>query len=180
MRRRQAWEIKIKGYENSPTIYFAPTATKAKGEFIVQTSDIAPVSFKDILSCKRAYNHDVLLPERHPIADQLNNNEIDILLHCNGASRQMYNPEKAGYRNYFVTDKNNVFVKHLVELGLMYASSKKQSLLMDGNIVFHSTKLGIEVAESLYPLYNSRMNTKNSQKNIKTENVSEETSEPVP
>lgn len=144
-RLRKAWHVWAKGYDR-PELFFAPTRSDAIKECWWSTD--RHILWIDIRAI-RAREYDVRLPVRHQLADAMNKEQTHCLLHSFGVTE--YNPYKVGWRDYFVTSRDDPRLCALEQLGLM--KPKQSELLADGDVCFRMTDLGKQVALSLVPEY---------------------------
>lgn len=146
-RIRKAWEVRAKGFDH-PAIYYAPTAGKAR----IQAWRCLGDPFPDLrivdITVRRAEYRDVTLPPRDPIADELTEEERHCLLHAYGANGD---PEKAGHRDYFYTERTDPPLVSLAERKLMLPMEGDQ--WGKGMTYFVLTEAGKRVALSLVRTY---------------------------
>ena len=145
-RLRKAWEVSVRGYDQ-PVFYFAATAGKARIEAWRDLSDCSELRIVDVVA-RRASYRDVKLPIRDPIADLLSAKESHCLLHAFGGND---NPIKAGYRDYFYTQRDDPTLVALTERGLMEPMAGDQ--WGENMTYFVMTKEGKRVALSMIPEY---------------------------
>ena len=147
MRKRKAWRVFVKGLDNSD-IFYAPTSRKACTKAYKSLYDY-DVKKCDI-SAVRAFLSDKLLPFRHEICDKLSDKETEALLHAFGANQGSV--DKAGYRDYYYTYRDNEIMNSLMNFGLM----KHIDITDDYGekmIYFVLTDFGKNVALSMVPEY---------------------------
>ncbi|MFC5391664.1 hypothetical protein [Bosea vestrisii] len=105
-RIRKAWEIVLRYREADTFIAFQPSASKARAEVIDRLRDSYGCSWKQALaaieSCTRAPEHDVRLPDRHPLAPQLSAKVLHCVVHAYGGTGL-----RAGYRDHFYTSADD-------------------------------------------------------------------------
>ena len=117
-RLRKAWEVRVK---TCPTcrseLFYASTPGKARYQAWLSASD----AFQDLeiidLTVRRARWADVRLPVVDSRAERFNDEERHCLLHAYGANTG--DPIKAGYREYFYTNRDNPTLVSLCDQGLM-------------------------------------------------------------
>lgn len=118
-RLRKAWAVLTTSHEprDGPSIYFAPTRAKARAAVIAEIRDAWGCTFmqavENIRSIRREPSRDVLLPLRHPLAQQLGDKLLHIVVHAYGGIGQ-----RAGYRDYFYTRSDDAELLALAEAGL--------------------------------------------------------------
>jgi hypothetical protein len=110
-------------------------------------SDITNVHIVDI-TVRRSPECDVALPMRAPIADTLTEQEAHALLHAFGADGD---PIRAGYRDYFYTDRNDPVLCSLTEKRLFAPMPGDQ--FGKNMTYFVLTKEGKHTALSMTPEY---------------------------
>lgn len=100
-RLRKAWSVGVRGL-SSPSMVYAPTASKARSQAIADLSDAWQLRWCDALRSieyvRRASSHDVPLPSLHPLAPQLHPGILHCVVHAYGGTGL-----KAGYRDHFYT-----------------------------------------------------------------------------
>ena len=152
-RLRKAWAVTVDDYDDEPHIHFAPNAGKARMDAWRTLLDCgSSVRIIEIIA-RRAKAHDVLLPDRDPIADQLTAEQIHCLLHAFGGNDDPY---KAGYRNHYYTNRDDPNLVALEKFGLMAVPTRyEQGDLFDKNrlVYFLVTDKGEQVALSLIREY---------------------------
>jgi len=141
-RTRKAWRVTVKGYDASE-IFYAPTAGQARGMAYRQVDGVRIV---DVVA-RRAEYADKILPDRSPLADLLSKEEAHCLLHAFGGS----NLDKAGYRDYFYTRRDDPPLVALAERGLM--SPMPGDKFGENMTYFILTPQGKNVALSMTPEY---------------------------
>ena len=145
-RIRKAWRASVKGCDGVDILY-APNAGKARYKMLLMTRDFDDeIKISDI-TVLRAQDHDVTLPERHPLAHQMTDKQIHCVLHAFGYDE--YHPEKSGYRDHYYTGRKNPDLCAVEKLGIMKASSGWEADMA----YFRLTQLGKDVALSLVPEY---------------------------
>lgn len=145
-RIRKAWRVSVKGYDGVDILY-APNAGKARYKMLRMVGDCDDeIKISDI-TVLRAQDHDVTLPERHPLAHQMTDKQIHCVLHAFGYDE--YNPEKSGYRDHYYTNRKNPDLCAIEKLGIMNTSSGWEA----DTAYFRLTPLGKDVALSLVPEY---------------------------
>lgn len=155
MRRRKAWAIRTDWTDpcDPDDILFAPTASKAKGLAIHWFLDAGiPLgeAFRR-MRCRRAPEHDVLLPPRHPLADRMGPELLALVTHAFGGTGL-----KAGYRDYFYTEAGDWdFYRLVTDFGMFDGPHNVGKPDPDGRRYgyFHLTDLGKQVARSVQPEY---------------------------
>lgn len=155
-RRRKAWAVRSRHHEvhDPDDIYYAPTRAKARAMVIDGVRDSWDCAWleaaRQILSVRRASDRDVLLPQRHPLADTLSIEHLHIVTHAYGGTGA-----KAGYRDHFYTTSNDPDLLALTEAGLFERGREMPARLSGGSphTYFHLTELGRAVAASLTDTY---------------------------
>lgn len=145
-RVRKAWALSIIGGDtNAENIAYFPTAGKAKYDLITDLDwwDNMGDAFKSV-KCRRAKEHDIILPARLPECDDLNEEQIKIIKHTYAAEHK-----NMGYRNYYSCSTNNKYLMDLVSRGIM----GPPHLGTHTDATFCLSDFGIEMAKSLAPLY---------------------------
>lgn len=153
-RLRKAWTVRVRGLDSS-NIAFARNASAARASMARSLQDAWDISFVEAvraISVHRAEGADIILPVRHPVADDLSDREIHCLLHAYGGVGL-----KAGYRDYFFGSEGNPDLVRLVERGLMsgphYASWSRSSDFGRRDAYFYLNEMGRQVCLSLQPTY---------------------------
>jgi hypothetical protein len=145
-RIRKAWAVWAPWCDRSE-IHYGPTAGKARAKAWRSLSDTRDLRITD-LRVRRAAHRDQKLPARHPIADQLAQEETHCLLHAFGGNDCPY---RAGNRDYFYTTRDDPPLVSLTKHGLMKPMDGDQ---WGANMTyFVLTKLGKHVALSLVRTY---------------------------
>lgn len=150
VRTRKAWRVTVDGWDDDG-LYFAHTAGEARMACWRALDRERGLIVK--ITARRWKEKDEALPERSPIADDLNEKETHCLLHAFGVNE--YEPWKAGYRDHFYTSASNEKMQSLVGKGLMH-SGAEPCWGGRGHVYFRLTDLGKHVALSLTPLYSVR------------------------
>lgn len=102
-RVRKAYQVTIRGFDG-PKIVYAPTHSKACASAFRDLRDVWDISFRDFLKqskVRRAPWSDVTLPDRHPLAPQLDAEILHCVVHAYGGTGL-----KAGYRDHFYTSES--------------------------------------------------------------------------
>lgn len=146
-RLRKAWMVHVDGYD-APEIEFGPNAGKIRRR--VQLYFDHDVAFSAI-HVRRCQSADVQLPVPDALALSLSIQERDALLHAHGSTCGDVN--KAGYRDYFFTRRDDLTLCALETKGLMRAAGQS-ALAEAGDVYFITTDDGKRVADSLTPEYN--------------------------
>lgn len=144
-RIRKAWRVWVEGYDDHE-IFYAPCRSKAVIEAIRSTDQ--PIKWIEVRAI-RAPKYDMRLPARHALADVMTQNQTHCLLHAFGANER--NPYKAGYRDYFYTNRDHPELCTLQSLGLM--KPMEGDKWGEGMAYFVMTPFGKQVALSLVPEY---------------------------
>lgn len=154
MRVRKAWLVSIRGYEGEDVVY-APSASKAKGQKLydlIEAGYEAREAFA-AMRVRRCADRDVLLPERHDLADELTGRQRWIVIHSFAA-----NSIRAGYRNHYFADPVDLpDVMALAEVYGLMTGPLNESGYGDTGMwcarFFRLTELGQHIALGLAPLY---------------------------
>lgn len=154
-RRRKAWTLQVRGLDGSD-IVFARTASAARAVVARSLMDAWDISFGEAvrtIRVRRAAGADVILPARHPVADDLSDRERHCLLHAYGGTGL-----KAGYRDHFFTDEGNPDLVRLVERGLMDGPHCDVAWARSADFgcrdaYFYLNDMGRQVCLSLQPTY---------------------------
>jgi hypothetical protein len=151
-RIRKAYWIKLYDYDEREVIY-GPTPAKAKGQLFYQLSDVWSCTFRQFLgmieSCRRAPECDVHLPDRHPLASQLDLRLIHAVTHACGGTGL-----KAGYRDHFYTSDDDWVLKAAYYHGLFdrYRADRGRAGRSD-MVMYELTTLGKNVARGEVETY---------------------------
>ncbi len=144
-RLRKAWSVGVRGLD-SPSIVYAPTASKARSHVIGDISDAWQLRWRDALRqvehVRRAPSHDVMLPAPHPLAPQLDPGILHCVVHAYGGTGL-----KAGYRDHFYTSADDWQMRAALYHGLfrVYRRDSGQHGRPD-QIMYELTALGRNVA----------------------------------
>lgn len=151
-RIRKAWSINMPALGlDGKLIVYAPEWREARNLASRILRDRGTEFRASQLRAVRSEAADQYLPEPHPIADEMSEEDKNILLHAYGLNEQ--EPEKAGYRDHYITTRHNPKMRNLERLGLMRPSAGPDDEGMVKACEFNLTPLGINVAMSLVPLY---------------------------
>ena len=147
-RIRKAWALSVKGSDNNEeNISYFPTAGKAKYALISDLDwwENMGDAFKSV-RCRRAKEHDIILPARMTECDDLSEEQISIIKHTYAAEHK-----NMGYRNYYSDSIKNDDLMDLVSKGIMGEPQFNRNITTDA--VFCLSDHGIKMAKSLAPLY---------------------------
>ncbi len=155
-RIRKAWAIRTTSHEIGipADIFFAPTRSKARAECIYLIQDSWGCTWLEaaegITSIRRAPERDVHLPPRHSFARVLAPSMLDIVVHAYGGRGL-----KAGYRDYFFTNRDDADLRALVDVGLFSRGREYPREVNPDQVMayFHLTDLGRLVAAGEQPEY---------------------------
>lgn len=155
-RLRKSWAYRSTGGEphDPPGIVFAPTRPKARASIIANIRDAWDCSWLEaaqaITSLRRAPDRDVLLPERHPMADTLCAKHLHAVIHAYGGTGL-----QAGYRDHYYTTSDDPDLLALTQAGLFAPGRQMPPRISGGrpHTYFHLTELGRQVAASLAETY---------------------------
>lgn len=139
-RIRKAWLIQSDEWD---AIVYAPTRSKAVYELYAQSE--RSWSFREYLDeihIRRAAEKDVRVPDRHPLAAQLDPRILSCVVHAYGGTGF-----KAGYREHYVTSDRDPMPKAAYYHGLfeMHRVPRRIAGDMD-SISYILTQLGKNVA----------------------------------
>lgn len=149
MRTRKAWLVAVRGLDGPSTV-FAPSAGRARMDTWRSVCDArGGIRVVDI-TVRRAEYADVSLPDKAPVIDTLNADELHILLHSYGVTRD---PATAGHRDYFYTRVDDHHLVGLVAKGLMKPLPTQNDIYGEGMTYFELTPDGRDAARSVVPLY---------------------------
>ena len=143
-RTRKAWSVKFKGYP--ATTYYAPSASAARAQAIDAVRDAWGCTWDEALSevarAARAPESDIALPDRHPLAPQLDPKILHCVVHAYGGKGL-----KAGYRDHFYTCATDWRMSAALYHGLfeVYRRDKGRNGGTD-SIMYALTDLGRNVA----------------------------------
>lgn len=155
-RLRKAWAIRTTSHDicDPDDIKYAPTRAKARAAVIDNMRDAWGCSWlaaaEAITSIRRAPERDVVLPARHPLADQIGAKLLDNVVHAYGGTGL-----KAGYRDYYYTSSDDSELLELADLGLFLRGQVVPKAFGGEKpyAYFHLTDLGKQVAASVQPEY---------------------------
>lgn len=98
----KAWSVEIEGCDE-PGIHYAATRNKAKFQAWHHIRDVwDEAKFSDIRRCVRQPNDDIILPDRHRLAADLDARDRHILVHAYGGGSHIP-PTQWGYRDHYCT-----------------------------------------------------------------------------
>lgn len=147
-RIRKAWTVRVAWWdEDYSCIIYGPSASKVRSKV---HRDVDGVTFADI-TVRRCKDHDIILPVPGEVALGLTPKERHALLHAHGST--CGDVMKAGFRDYYYTDRANPVLCSLVEKGLM-RQSDREAPWGEGEVYFFTTDAGKHCANSLTPEYN--------------------------
>ncbi len=154
-RVRKAYMVIMLDANRRPGVIYAPTASAAKAALYSELNDVWGISFKEfltlILHLWRAPHRDVLLPDRHPLAESLTREELGAVVHAHGGTGF-----SAGYRDYFLTAADDVTLNRCVHLGLFVKGPVLPTRSYPaGSAYFTLTALGKEVAQGEQHVYDA-------------------------
>lgn len=151
-RLRKAWSVGVRGVY-SPTLVYAPTASKARSKAIADLSDAWVLTWREALQqieyVRRAPSHDVALPAQHKLAPQLHPEILHCVVHAYGGTGL-----KAGYRDHFYTGADNWRLQAALYHGLfrVYRRDPGRTGRPD-QIMYELTALGRNVARGEVETY---------------------------
>lgn len=99
-RIRKAWSVKVRGLD-ATQIRYAPTASVARTQAITDLRDAWDIKFGEALrlvTVHREPEADTALPDRHPLAPQIDPRILHCVVHAYGGTGM-----RAGYRDHFYT-----------------------------------------------------------------------------
>jgi len=112
----KAFECRVRGFDESST-WWAATASKARAQYWRFLQDPCPdLKFADI-SVKRAPGQDIVFPDLPDVAENLDDEDRDTILHAFGGSSHK-RVEHWGTRNHYCCDPKDTRLNRLVSLGL--------------------------------------------------------------
>ncbi|MCP4564018.1 MAG: hypothetical protein GY873_30340 [Bosea sp.] len=141
-RIRKAWRLTSEHWDDSATAY-AETGSKALYRLYVEADSSATFAqFLKRVRVRRDAGRDIILPDRHPLAEQLSREVLSCVVHAYGGRGL-----KAGNRDHFFTSERSPAPKAAYYHGLFemhrapewYAGSKDM-------ISYRLTDLGQNVA----------------------------------
>ena len=155
-RRRMAWAVRTTSHEprDGHSIYYAPTRAKARAKVISDIRDAWHCTFMEaatnITSIRRAPESDVPLPPRHPLAEQIGDKLLHLVVHAYGGKSL-----RAGYRDHFYTHSDDAELVELTRLGLFEKGREMPTRASGGrpHAYFLLTDLGKLVAAGEQPEY---------------------------
>lgn len=155
-RMRMAWAVLTTAHAacDGPSIVYAPTREKARAQTIASMRDAWDCGFMDatraIRSIRRAPERDVALPPRHPLAGQIGDKLLALIVHAYGGKSL-----KAGRRDHFYTRTDDTELVELTRLGLFERGRTWPATVSGGepHAYFLLTDLGKLVAAGEQPEY---------------------------
>jgi hypothetical protein len=154
-RTRKAYAIRFKGRDDDRiSIVHAPSAGKARADLYRDLSDVYSWSWHEFVteieSCRRSPADDITLPERHPLAELVAPELIDMAVHAYGGRSA-----KAGYRDHYFTSLDDWRMKACVYHGLFERGNtfKRRGSHDKHDAYFILTSLGTNVARGEQPTY---------------------------
>jgi len=156
-RHRLAWAVRTDAHAvfDPDDCVFAPSRSKARALIISHILDAWGCTWieaaKSVIHVRRWKERDVVLPSRHPLAQEIGPKLLDCVVHAYGGKRL-----RAGYRDYFYTHSTDAELMALVEHGL-FTKGPDVPASRAGTEVAHAyfflTDLGKLVAAGEQPEY---------------------------
>lgn len=150
----KAWECILPhqywyNHGSDATIVYAETRPKAKYQYKLQSDiwDFDNPSDWIHVKVKRAYDHDLYMPEPLDIISMLSDHQRNIIAHANGN-----NTISPGGRCHYYTSIDDPGLLHLVSVGLLSGPHHYGSKnLLPNYAYFFLTEYGIKAAFSMIP-----------------------------
>ena len=112
-RIRKAWNLSSRYWDFDATVY-AETGSKARYQLYIDAdSSMTFAQWLEGVSVRRDAGSDIVLPDRHPLAAQLDPKVLHCVVHAYGGTGQ-----KAGYRDHFYTSDRDPMPKAAYYHGL--------------------------------------------------------------
>nr|WP_047573278.1 hypothetical protein [Methylobacterium sp. ZNC0032] len=141
-RLRKAWRVAIEGYDDTDVVY-AITGSEAKyALYVAMDSSRSFAEFLQVVTAHREPARDILLPDRHPLAAQLDPRILSCVTHAYGGTGF-----KAGYRDHYFTSDRDPMPKAAYYHGLFEMHRVPRRIAGDReSISYILTELGKNVA----------------------------------
>lgn len=141
-RLRKAWRIELETYDDAATVY-AETGAKALYDLYVKMeTDMRFGQLLKLARVSRDRSRDIRLPDRHPLAAQLDRRILNCVTHAYGGTGF-----KAGYREHYYTSDRDPIPKAAYYHGLFEMHRVARSYAGSTDMVSYIlTDLGKNVA----------------------------------
>ena len=141
-RLRKAWRVAIEGYDDTDVVY-AVTGSEAKYSlYVAMDSSRSFAEFLQVATAHREPARDIMLPDRHPLAAQLDPRILSCVTHAYGGTGF-----KAGYRDHYFTSDGDPMPKAAYYHGLFEMHRVPRRIAGDReSISYILTDLGKNVA----------------------------------
>lgn len=152
-RIRKAYSYQMPDDCQSTGPIYAPDAVSARSQLYSRLADCWSMTFRGFLELGISYARepawDIALPDRHPLASELSQDDLSVITHAYGGTGP-----KAGWRDHFFTAADDQQLTRLADAGLFERGPVLDgSVHPSGSAYFILTDLGRAVAAGEQALY---------------------------